>query len=67
MSAIIEEIVRLSGALPDGQKHRRYLETLTNDQLEARAKALREDCRPGTPAVRFWRAVPTRPTERTRS
>lgn len=53
MHPVIDQIIRLSGEMPDVQKHRRYLETLSLDELEQRAKALRNDGRPA-PDVEFW-------------
>lgn len=63
MSPVIEQIIRLSGDLPDPQRHRRYLETLSEEELRARAQALVEDREPIRP-VRFWRASTAPQTER---
>jgi hypothetical protein len=58
MSAIIEQILRLSGPMPDAAAHARYLETLSQTQLQARAAAL-VDVQPKAERaqVDFWRGV----------
>ena len=40
---VIDRILALSGALPDPEKHRRYLLTLDNGALQARLAALEHD------------------------
>ena len=43
MMTVIDQIVELSGPLPDTAAHVRWLETRSTGQLEARLKYLREE------------------------
>jgi len=40
--ALIDQVLELSGPLPDAQAHRRWLETLLETRLQARLVALQE-------------------------
>ena len=53
-TAIINRIMHLSGPMPDAEAHRRYLRTLTQQQLLEREKALQELPRLERPTVQFW-------------